>query len=84
MLDNFVGSQGESDEYRAVIAQLAIVTGACDASRPYFSALDSLKQAAGSLEDIKTKLASDRAFQDSGDHKTVTDILDSANKWSPG
>jgi len=84
VLDDFVGSQGESDDYLAMIAQLAIVTGACDASRPYFSALDGLKQTGGSIEDIKTKLASDSSFQGSDDHKIVTDILDSTNSRSPG
>ena len=36
--------QGESGTYRALIAQLAVVTGAQDASQQYFSVLEALEE----------------------------------------
>jgi hypothetical protein len=83
VLERFVGDAGESDAYRALIAQLAIVTGAPHASQQYFSALEALEENEP-IATVIAKLANDPVFQDVADHETVERILGAAQDWYGG
>jgi hypothetical protein len=80
LLEHFVGDNGESDDYRALVAQLAIVTAAPDSSMQYFSALETLEKG-DSLAKVIEHLGADRAFQDGADHEVVERILATAREW---
>jgi hypothetical protein len=80
VLERFVGDRGESNAYRALIAQLAIVTGAPDASLHYFAALEGLGEGESLARAIE-KLAADEAFTKGADHQTVRHILTAARDW---
>ena len=82
MLERFVGERGESDAYRALIAQLAIVTAAPESAQRYFSVLET-GSADESLETVMTKLGADPAFSKGVDRETVHRILTVARD-SPG
>lgn len=73
---------GEEDLYRALIAQLASVTGAPDKAPSYFARLASFDGQAA-LPALHKALADDEAFK-SKDARLVLRILESAGNWGGG
>lgn len=77
-----VGEQGESDVYRTLIVQLAIVTGAPNIASHYFRCLNEMPvtDVVGVIHD---RLVQDTAFENGRDAKVVLRVLASARDW-PG
>jgi len=80
LLELFVGDKGESDVYRALVAQLVIVTGAPDTSLQYFSALETFARSEPFAK-VTEQLTADSAFQAGTDHETVERVLAGACEW---
>ena len=81
-VERLVGERGESNDYRALIAQLAIVTGAQESAQRYFSVLETAAPDEP-LTSVLSKLGKDDAFRKEPDSETVESILTVANE-SPG
>jgi hypothetical protein len=81
-LERFVGGHGESLAYRALIVQLAIVTGAPEASMPFFQALAAC-EAGRPLRELEAALQQDEPFMRAADHPVARRILAAACDW-PG
>jgi hypothetical protein len=82
--ENCVGGLGERLVYRALLAQLAIVTGAPVAASRYFERLDATK--AGSLSAfIKELMDAGGGFgpDPSGESRTVFETLALLQRWAP-
>jgi hypothetical protein len=75
ILEKLVGEGGESHVYGALIAQLAIVTGAPEAAAHFFTRLAEQK-AGDSLLSLRTTLSSDAAFDAYPDAELVRQILE--------
>ena len=82
VLERFVGDKGESDAYRALIAQLAIVTGAPDAAHGYFASPEELDEE--DLLDEVISLGGGPAATDGADHEAVQRVLSAARDWYGG
>jgi hypothetical protein len=74
ILDTLVGERGESRVYGALIAQLAIVTGAPTAAAHFFKRLTEQK-ANDSLPTLRTALSSDAVFNDFSDAGLILQVL---------
>lgn len=74
VLERFVGTEGESETYRALVAQLALVTGAPEASQEYFLALERAAED-DTLSGVIKTLADVPAFQDRAEFGLVQRIL---------
>lgn len=75
ILEKLVGECGESHVYGALIAQLAIVTGAPEAAAYFFMRLAEQK-AGDSLLSLRTTLSSEAAFDAYPDAELVRQILE--------
>ena len=75
ILERLVGEGGESHVYGALIAQLAIVTGAPEAAGHFFTRLAEQK-AGDSLQSLRTTLSSDAVFDAYPDAELVRQILE--------
>lgn len=76
-----VGERGESDVYRSLIVQLAIVTGAPNVAPMYFMRIAQLPPA-DSIGAVHDSLQADAAFKDGHDADVVLRVLASARDWS--
>jgi hypothetical protein len=79
VMDHFVGEKGESYLYRALITQLAIVTGVPGASMQYLRMLQARDQKEA-ISDLIRSMTADATFK-TGDPKTALDILIEARSW---
>lgn len=79
LLERFVGDTGESAAYRALIAQLAIVTGAPNTSVQYFSVLETLDENEP-LEKVIETVTAELGFTDDEDHRTIKRVLEAVQK----
>lgn len=77
-----VGERGESDVYRALVLQLAIVTGAPSAAPLYFRVLEAMK-GDDVLSAVCEKVENDDALKQVGERDVVLRVLASARDW-PG
>jgi hypothetical protein len=77
-----VGERGESDVYRALVLQLAIVTGAPSAAPLFFRILGTMMDEEA-LPAVWERLESDRALKQLRDRDVVLRVLASARDW-PG
>ena len=83
VLERFVGAEGESEIYRALVVQLAVVTGAPEACQQYFEAMET-REDDETLADVIEELENDTVFQSRADHETVRRILALANDTAYG
>jgi hypothetical protein len=74
MRDQLVGEHGESEDYRALICQLSIVTGAPHVAAPYFSVLETLKPEE-SLSRLVKALKENKLVMESTDSHVLLDVL---------
>ena len=77
-----VGERGESDVYRALVLQLAIVTGAPSAAPLYFRVLAEMKDD-DVLSAVCERAENDEALEQARDRDVVLRVLASARDW-PG
>ena len=82
LFEGFVGQNGEGKAYRSLIAQLAIVTGAPDASMSFFNVIASCKPTQ-TLSEMMHMLKNDDQFKGCSDSRLVEEILDQTIEW-PG
>lgn len=82
-LKNLVGEHGESRTYRALIAQLAIVTGAPQGAVRYFVQL-GLRKAEDPVHVLRSAVLEDKALVASGDAGVINQILTKLNPDEQG
>lgn len=68
-----VGKRGKSLNFRALLAQLAIVTGAPNVANDYFAALQELAATSESLAQLRKALS--ERFPNGGEQRTVRDVI---------
>jgi len=75
IFDALVGERGGAPGYRALLTQLAIVTGAPQTAQLYFTALRSVPEQHETLEALSDRLAHDQQLTDAGDWYIIQGAL---------